>query len=326
MKHCVNDSSVATISVHGSSRIISDQTVSIKKIRLGKGSNILPVVRKLLTDQENWKKISNKCDYHFLGTFPEPSKQQLYYIPDCTLLQQASTSDHHYNIWNDIQLSKGNMNKDRLIEVEIGESKEHVFYRSAPCQGVKMCPENGCSYVAPIREKRGCKTHTQQKLIRSEECPVELVYIYPQNFKKYNRRWIGGIVRNQKDMTKNLHNHKLHRAFKICNLVKDKISNAVQSNLSLTPTDISQGSGIGFIPSAVDTASSHLGRVAREIAKTKRALGVNTRDWSPCSLEAAVDDIDREDLQKSDDSMLEAQYKEHGRPYLVSAGVENGMA
>ena len=70
------------------------------------------------------------------------------------------------------------MNKDRLIEVEIGESKEHVFYRSAPCQGVKMCPENGCSYVAPIREKRGCKTHTQQKLIRSEGCPVELVYYY----------------------------------------------------------------------------------------------------------------------------------------------------
>ena len=57
MKHCVNDSSVATIiSVHGSSRIISDQTVSTKKIRLGKGSNILPVARKLLTDQENLKK------------------------------------------------------------------------------------------------------------------------------------------------------------------------------------------------------------------------------------------------------------------------------
>ena len=104
------------------------------------------------------------------------------------------------------------------------------------------------------------------------------MYIYQQNFKNDNRRLIGGIVRNQKDRTKNLHNHKLHGAFKICNLVKDKISNAVQSNLSLTPTDISQSSGIGFIPSAVDTASSHLGRVAREVAKTKRALGVNTRD------------------------------------------------
>ena len=112
-------------------------------------------------------------------------------------------------------------------------------------------------------------------------------------------------------MSKNLHNHKLHGAFKICNLVKDKISSAVHTNLSLTPTDISQGSGIGFIPSAVDTASSHLGRIAREVAKTKRALGTNARDWSPCSLEAAVDDIDKDDLQNSDDSRLGAQYKEY---------------
>ena len=97
----------------------------------------------------------------------------------------------------------------------------------------------------------------------------------------------------------------------------------MHTNLSLTPTEISQGSGIGFIPSAVDTASSHLGRVAREVAKTKRALGTNAKDWSPCSLEAAVDDIDKDDLQKSDDSQLEAQYKEYGQPYLVSAGVEN---
>lgn len=276
----------------------------------------------MLSDKENWKTVSNKRDYHFLRTFSEPSKQQLYYIPDCSLLQQASTSNHHF-IWNDIQLSKGNMNKDRLIEAEIGDNKEHVYYRCAPCQGVKMCPEKGCTYVAPIREKRGCKSHTQQKLIRSEGCPVELVYIlYPQDFKNDNRRWIGGIVRHQKEASKSLHNHKLYGAFKICNLVKDKISSAVHANLSLTPTDISQGSGIGFIPSVVDTASSHLGRVAREVSKIKHALGANTRDWS---LEAAVDDIDKDDLQKSDDSQLEAHYKEYGQPYLVSAGVENGI-
>ena len=116
----------------------------------------------MLADQENWKTISDKRDYHFLGTFSEPSEQHLYYIPDCTSLQQASASDHHC-MWKDIQLSKGNMNKDRLIEIEIGDNKENVFYRSAACQGVKMCPEIGCTYVAPIREKKGCKTHTQQK-------------------------------------------------------------------------------------------------------------------------------------------------------------------
>ena len=137
-------------------------------------------------------------------------------------------------------------------------------------------------------------------------------------------RWIGGIVQNEKDKTKNLHNHKLHGAFKICNLVRDKINDAVQSNWNLTPTDISQSKGIGFIPSAVDTVSSHLGRVGREVSKTKCALGANTRDWSPCSLETVVDEVDKEDkLQRSHDNQQATQYKEQGRPYLLSAGVES---
>lgn len=46
------------------------------------------------------------------------------------------------------------MNKDRLIEAEIGDNKEHVYFRCAPCQGVKICPEKGCNYIAPIREKK----------------------------------------------------------------------------------------------------------------------------------------------------------------------------
>ena len=33
----------------------------------GKGSNILPVARKLLQDQENWKPVCSKHDYHFLS-------------------------------------------------------------------------------------------------------------------------------------------------------------------------------------------------------------------------------------------------------------------
>ena len=176
----------------------------------------------MLVDQEDWKTISDKHDYHFLATFPGTTKQHLYYIPDCKLLQQASSSNHHY-MWNDIQLSKGQMKKDRLIEVEMGNNKENVYYRSASCLGVKMCPEQVCTYVAPIREKRSCRTHTHKKMVQSDESSVEFVYIYSQDYEKDNRRWTGGIVRNQKDETNNLHNHELHGAFKICNLVQDKI-------------------------------------------------------------------------------------------------------
>ena len=181
------------------------------------------------------------------------------------------------------------MNKDRLIEAEIGDNKEYyVYYRCAPCLGVKVS-RKGCNYIAPTREKRGCKNHTQWKLIWSEGYPVEMVYIlHPQNFKSDNRRSIGGIVRHQNGVSKSLPNHK--KVFKIWNLAKDNISSsAMHSNVGLTLKDISQGSGFRFISSAVDTASSHLGRVATEAAKTN----CSGHDWSPYSLEAAVDDRQR---------------------------------
>lgn len=114
MKHRIDDSPVM-LSHASSSGSMSDQSELKKRKRLGKGSNILPLVRKMLVDQENWKTVSDKRDYHFLGAFPGTTTQQLYYIPDCKSLQQASTSNHHY-MWNDIQLSKGHMKKDRLIK------------------------------------------------------------------------------------------------------------------------------------------------------------------------------------------------------------------
>ena len=99
----------------------------------------------------------------------------------------------------------------------------------------------------------------------------------------------------------------------------------MHANVSLTPTDISRGKGVGFIPSAVDAASSHLGRVAREVAKSKDNLGVRSKDWSPCLLETVADEVDRDDMHRNDDSHQQTPYQELGRPYLVSAGVENGV-
>ena len=120
MKHHVDSSSTAITNENSSS--IPEQSTSTKQKRIGKGINILTVVRKMLADQQNWKTVSDKQDYHFLGAFPKSTEQQLYYIPYYTSLQQASPSNNHF-LWNDIQLSKGQVNKHRLIEVEIGDKK-----------------------------------------------------------------------------------------------------------------------------------------------------------------------------------------------------------
>ena len=168
-------------------------------------------------------------------------------------------------MWSDIQLSKVQLNKDRLIEVELIDKngKTKVFYRSAPCLGVKQCPKQNCTYIAPVGERRPCSNHPKYKLVRTENCPVEFVYIFPQKFHEDHRRWIGGIIRAEKCTTSNLHNHALHGCIKISQCVKDKIATAVTLNPALTPTDVAAGKGMGFIPSAVDVASSHLGKVAR---------------------------------------------------------------
>ena len=59
---------------------------SQKKKRIGKGCHVLTVVRGLLEDSENWKVIEDKTNYQYLGTFPHPSQQQLYFVPDISVL------------------------------------------------------------------------------------------------------------------------------------------------------------------------------------------------------------------------------------------------
>lgn len=78
---------------------------------------------------------------------------------------------------------------------------------------------------------------------------------------------------------------------------------------------------MGFISAAVDTASFHLGKVAREIKRGKDALGgLNCKSWSPCDV---ADDIDEEDVSIGGES--HDKYCHHGRPYLVYAGIEDSI-
>ena len=51
----------------------------VKRKRVGKGSNILTIVRKLLAEPENWLAVESKKNYQFPGVFSKPCFQQLYY-------------------------------------------------------------------------------------------------------------------------------------------------------------------------------------------------------------------------------------------------------
>ena len=101
------------------------------------------------------------------------------------------------------------------------------------------------------------------------------------------------------------------------------LSLLLKANPELTPMQVATGTGIGYVPSAVDSASSHLGRIARELKKGKSVLGINDKGRSPCDFESVADSIDGED------SLLSGENKQKntqcGRPYRVSAGIESSI-
>ena len=296
-----------------------------KHKRIGKGSHILPIVRRCLQETENWKHIQSKQDYHFPGVYTKTCQHinnNLFYTPDYTQLEQ-SAEDPHF-MWRDIQFSKGPLNKDRKIEVEMNGKEEKLCYRTAPCNGVKYCTISGCEYTAPVRDKRPCPQHNNL-LTKTSSCPVEFVYVHPVD-NNDKRRWIGGLIRCPKESTDNLHNHSVHAPTAIAQCIKEKISKAVFLNPTLKPSDIACGKGVGFVPSAVDVPSSHLGKVTREVKKAKEMAGMTSKDWSPSEFEAVADKIDKDDEVLSGTCEQDQKmYKTYGRPYLVSAGFEDGI-
>ena len=57
--------------------------------------------------------------------------QFMYFTPDCSKLPQYCPENPHF-LWEDIQLSKGKLNKDRLIEVTVDGEKLKLHYRLHP--------------------------------------------------------------------------------------------------------------------------------------------------------------------------------------------------
>ena len=169
--------------------------------------------------KENWKTITEKTNYQFPGVFDCEQNQVIMHTNDCRKLGQSCDKKYHF-MWDDIQLSKGTW-RDR--EVKVSMIKEGIqgeatlMYRSAPCNGVKICSVKGCNYVAPMSAQRPCPTHSQ-KLVKSSStsgpCPVEFGYLYPKNCEGDHRQWILGFVRHQKEPTSNIHNHPIYAAAK----------------------------------------------------------------------------------------------------------------
>jgi len=295
--------------------------------RKGKGTHGLIVVKKLLADKENWRVPENESDWQFPGTSCRGKDECVLYIEDYRKVYSNCPKNVHF-MWADIQLSNGKVNNYKT-KVMIDGKDISVMYRFAPCNGVKACSENRCSYVAAIREYRPCQSHPSQPLYKTndlEPCPVQFAYIYPEDSDDH-RRWILGFVRQPKDLKDSLHNHNVHASSHSLTKNREDIQSAAVANFNLKPSEMFRGKGLGYIPAAVDTAFANMDRISSVMCKARHNSTLCNSKWDITSFEKMADDIDEKDAshRSTYSHSLSNELKKLSRPYLVSAGIENGI-
>ena len=125
----------------------------VKKKRTGRGSNPLSIVRDLMTNKENWQNITSKEQYQYPGVLTHASLNTILYSSDISQLPQYIEEKPHF-LWEDVQLSKGKLNPDRCITLNVNGKDEPVFYRIAPCNGIKQCSAPDCQHVQTHNSKK----------------------------------------------------------------------------------------------------------------------------------------------------------------------------
>ena len=214
-------------------------------------------------------------------------------------------------------------------KVQIDGQDVSVMYRSAPCNGVKACPESGCPYVASIREQRPCKNHSSKPLYKTndiEPCPVQFAYIYPIDSDDH-RRWILAFVRQPKGSKESLHNHEVHSSSHLLTKTQEDIKEAAIANIALKPSEVCRGKGLGYIPAAVDRASASVERISSVMSKARNSSTLCNNKWEIALFEKVADGIDENDASHGSNysQSMRNELTKLSRPYLVSAGIEKGI-
>lgn len=102
------------------------------------------------------------------------------------------------------------------------------------------------------------------------------------------------------------------------------IADATKLNPGLKPNEIAKGKGVHAVPGAIDKASNHIGRISREVKKA-RMLTLAGSKWEISNFEQVADEIDSKDDDLTGNDSDIKELKKITRPYLISAGIEDGI-
>ena len=82
--------------------------------------------------------------------------------------------------------------------------------------------------------------------------------------------------------------------------------------------------GFQIIPGVVDEASTHIGRISREVKKG-RHKGTGRTSWDISRFESVADEVDsKDDMLASQLASERAKIQKNCQPYLTSMGFESG--
>ena len=153
--------------------------------------HLLPQITQMLEDSSRWASCTQD-QYQYLEF--DSDTERLLYIPDIHQIPNSSKKDPHF-VFNDMHLSKGPSNKPIRKECIINGTNLNIVVYKSPCEGVKLCSQEGCSYIVSRRQQiNRCKSHLDSPLIRSLVCHVMFLYISPENFAYDPRRCLELVV------------------------------------------------------------------------------------------------------------------------------------
>ena len=72
----------------------------------------------------------------------------------------------------------------------------------------------------------------------------------------------------------------------------EDIQSAAVANVSLKPSKVSRGRGLGYIPAAVHTASANMDRISTVMSKARSNSVLCSTKWNIASFERIVDEKD----------------------------------
>ena len=288
--------------------------------RIGKGKHLLPVLKGLLSANENWIPLETKEMYQYPGLHKSLTGNVLHYTENVEALPHFS--DPHF-LWSDIQLSKTSTTKGKLT-MEIDSKAEYLNYWLSHCNGVKKCQE--CDHVLSKSHcKNNCKEHPEAGLITTEGCAVEFIYVYPQNAED-KRRWIGGLIRSSEVAPAlNLHNHPIGHSLshKLPAMVVSDMARTLENNPYLTTRQLQCGQGLGYRPGSVDISGSSYDRIDHHRKKILRDTCVLSTVVG--EMEKIADKVDSKYAANEGSSALSEAYKKLGRPYMRDYAISSSI-